>query len=197
MTGSRAGTRTWIDFWERLYTRDMIRKINDVVSQAQRRINTLFHNTAGRLHTALAQIRNNIRVAATEGQIIWELKIIQEHAYWERERRRRKAERIMDKFGEYLSRAVPLRVTPEKMIDIKRGMFSLDSVCDYYPHSLSDGHTAVALRSPSAEPGPFLQWDPNLDPRQHTLLQHDGAFYNIPPGYRPTGNYYLDPNRLV
>lgn len=197
MTGSRVGTSIWFSFWNSMYTYETLQVITSFVRQAQLRIETLFHNTATRLHTILNLIRNSVRFAATEAQIVWELEIIQEHAFWERERRRRKASRIMEKMRAHIQNTTYLVIDETKLTDMKRGIFSLDLVCDYYPHSLADGHTAIVLPLEQPEPRPWFQYDPTLDQRRETVFLHNAQHYRVAPGFRPVGNYQLDLTRLA
>ena len=197
ITASRVGSATWFSFWDSLYTHETLQVITSFVNQARRRIDSLFNKTATRLHTMLNLIHTSVRFAATAAQIIWELEIIEEHAYWEREHRRRKAARILEKMRAHIQNATYLVIDEDKLTDMKRGIFSLDLLCDYYPHTLADGHTAVVLPVGEPESTPFLQYDPSLDPRSGTVLIHNARHYRVAPGFRPTGNYYLDTTRLV
>lgn len=197
MTATRVGTCIWIDFWNRIYPREWAQPLNAFVWQALRRIDTLFRNTANGLHIMLTEKQNDIRYAATAAQITWELQIMEERALWHRDRRRRKAARIMEKLRANVQNALDVRITPDKMMDMKRGIFGLDPQCDYYPHRLDSGHTAVSLSFPSAEPEPQLTYDPTLDQYRESMVLHNGTWYRVPPGFRPAGNYELDPFRLI
>ncbi|KAJ5675084.1 uncharacterized protein N7477_005018 [Penicillium maclennaniae] len=197
ITASRVGSAIWYSFWDSLYTRETLQVITDFVNQARRRIDSLFNKTATRLHTMLNLIHTSVRFAATAAQIIWEMEIIEEHAYWEREHRRRKAARILEKMRAHIQNATCLVIDEDKLTDMKRGIFSLDVLCDYYPHTLADGHTAVVLPVGEPESLPCLQYDPSLDHRSGTVLIHNARHYRVAPGYRPVGNYYLDSTRLV
>jgi hypothetical protein len=197
MTASRVGAAIWFTFWDNMYTHETLSVITSYVNQARRRIQSLFNKTAARLHTMLNLIYDSVRFAATEAQIIWELEIVEEHAFWEREHRRRKAAKIFEKMRAHIQNATYLVIDEEKLMDMKRGIFSLDVVCDYYPHTLGDGHTAVVLPVADAESRPFLQYDPSLDPRIATVLIHNSRHYRVAPGFRPVGNYYLDTSRLA
>jgi hypothetical protein len=197
MTASRVGSAIWFSFWDTMYTYETLQVILRIVCQAQRKIETLFHTTSTRLHTMLNLIQNSVRHSATEAQIVWELEVIEEHAFWEREHRRRKASRIMEKMRVNIQNATYLVIDESKLTDMKRGIFSLDCVCDYYPHNLADGHTAIALPLGEREPRPFFQYDPTLNQTRSTVLLHNAQHYRVAPGFRPVGDYHLDTTRLA
>lgn len=196
LTATRMGTSIWLGFWNRMYPPIASRLLNVYVSQAVRRINTLFRNTADRLRDMLAQRQNDIRYAATTAQITWELQIMEEYAIWYRDRRRRKAQRIMDKLQSNIQNGLGLRVPPQKMIDMKRGIFGLDPICDYYPHRLDSGHTAVYLPF-MIEAGPPLVETPTAVRRHPMYTFYDGQWWEVPIGFCPVDGYEIDSSVLI
>lgn len=197
MTSSRMGTAAWLNFWSRVYTREFHRPLREIIFHAARRIDTLFRDTADRLRVMLYQRYNNIRYAATEAQIAWEMQILEESAVWYRDRRRRKAQRVMNKLQTNVQNVLDKRITPEKMIDMKREIFAMDSVCDYYPYRLELRNLTVSQASATPAPEFPIVYDPSLDPRRPSLVFHEGQWVEIPAGYRPAGDYVMDPTRLV
>jgi len=196
LTGSRVGYARFLSFWGMLYDNRSVRLFASVIRQAQRRIEPLFRDTASRLHTMLNIIRNNIRLAATEAQIRWELQLMEEYARSDCEERCRKAARIMRKMRRHIQNATGLAIDENKLTDMKRAIFSLDVDCNYYPHTLADEQTAVALPPVHPLPLPFFEYDPRMHPRRETILVHNGRYYVIAPGYRPIGDYQLETTRL-
>lgn len=189
MTATRVGTHRWIEYWHRFCGREETTRLTRTVSQAQRRIDDLFRDTAHRLHGMLTRKQREVRHAATQAQIDWILQVVEERAQYRCERRRRKACRIMDQLCDSIRHRTNVNITPDSdaMMQLQRGVFGLDSACDYYPHRLDSGHTTVVL--PWA--APHLLYDPNSAPAFVTRIHYNGTWHTIPPGFRPYGNYQL------
>lgn len=197
MSATRMGTSFWLGYWNQIYPPDQARRLSAFILQAGRRIDTLFRDTANRLHVMLAQRQNDIRYAATEAQITWELQIMEEHALWYRDRRRRKAQRIMDKLQSNLQNGLNMHVEPDRMIDMKRGVFALDALCDYYPRPQEIRHAASFQTPPATGPWSQVTFDPALNRRRSSSVVQDGRWRGMAPGYRPIGNYMVNPTRAA
>lgn len=197
MTATRIGTNTSFHFWTRIYPREVLDPLMRYVVQAIRRIDILFRNTANRLHSMLTQKQMDIRWAATQAQITWEMQVVEEHAYFHCDRRRRKARRIIEKMHDNVQNALNVPVTADKLMNMMRGIFGLDWACDYYPHRLETGHTRVVLPTEPPEQIPHLEYDPRQIPARESVVLVNDRWEAVDAGFRPIGNYELNPSRLL
>lgn len=197
MTATRMGTSFWLGYWNQVYPPDQARRLNALVLQAVRRIDILFRDIANRLHVMLAQRQNDIRYAASEAQITWELQIMEEHALFYRDRRRRKAQRIMDKLQSNLQNGMRMHVASNRMIDMKRGIFGLDAICDYYPRPQEIRHAAIIQGPAATGLGSQATFDSAVHRRRSSSEVQNGGWRGTAPGYCPTRGYMVNPTRVA
>lgn len=197
MTAARGGTFAWLRFWDRVYTREVFRPLNRMIVEANRKVDTLFRERADRIRVLIYQRYNYIRIAATQAQIDWELQILEEYLPQYRDRRRRKAQRIMNKLQTNLWNGLGIRITPGKMDELKSDLFGMLPNCDYDPEPRTPSEITASLPSTSTSSLPQLVFDPTLDRHRPHLLFFNGEWMEIPPGYRPADGYVMDPARLV
>lgn len=132
MRKSRVGFSYWLSFWQQLYERSLARSLGSIVSSARSKIDFLFRDVSRELQQVAARMEHAVTQAASEKEILNILERMEAQVGYLRNRRREKAQEIVDKMRAAIQ-AIPVIVSDELLDDMKRGIFALDVYCNYYP----------------------------------------------------------------
>lgn len=161
MRKSRMGFAYWVDFWERIYERPLARSLISRVSIMRAKVDTIFQKTSKELTHLTWEVERGIAAAGSEKEVLRLLERMETDVAAQRRRRRRSAQGLLDKLRDSIEQ-IPVDVTDELFDDLKRGVFALDSFCDYHP---GDPEAEKRDRQPRDEPldaEGFFEGDPEL-----------------------------------
>lgn len=129
---SRVGFIHWQAFWLRIYARPYGRMIATRVAVARFKIEQLFRFVAHLFQRFTQRTEECILQLHTEDPIWESMRILETTVVRWRHRRRKRAQKILNKMRLSIE-AIPVTISDDLFIDMKRGVFALDAVCDYHP----------------------------------------------------------------
>lgn len=129
---SRVGFIHWRAFWYQVYARPYGRLITRRVALARLQIEELFRFIARYFQRLTQHTEESMRRFQSEDPIWESMRILEITVVMWRHRRRKRAQEILNAMRSSLE-SIPIIVTDELFIDMKRGVFALDAVCDYHP----------------------------------------------------------------
>lgn len=161
MRKSRIGFAYWMAFWERIYERPLARALCSRISVALSKVDGLFQDASKELNELTWKVGRSITTAQSETEILKLLEQMEMDVAAHRRRRRKRAQGILKKLKASIE-DIPVDVSDELFDDLKRGIFALDTFCDYHP---GDPEAEERDRQPADEPlevEGFVEADPQL-----------------------------------
>ncbi|GAD94227.1 isoamyl alcohol oxidase [Paecilomyces variotii No. 5] len=178
MRKSRIGFAYWVDFWERIYERPLARSLISRVSIVRAKVDTIFQKTSKELTHLTWEVEKGIAAVGSEKEVLKLLERMETDVAAHRRRRRRSAQGLLDKLRDSIEQ-IPVDVTDELFVDLKRGVFALDPFCDYHP---GDPEAEERDRQPRDEPldaDGFFEGDPEFVYRPGFGLGFIGAVQRV------------------
>lgn len=129
---SRAGFDNWLSFWERVYQRELARKVASPVVHAYRLIDDLFRAVAQELKRVTQRCVNYVMQAQSAMDISRSIQLFDPVVRLWCRRRRKRARDILDGMRESI-KDIPMHVSDDFYTDVKRGVFALNERCEYHP----------------------------------------------------------------
>ncbi|OJJ46117.1 hypothetical protein ASPZODRAFT_117988, partial [Penicilliopsis zonata CBS 506.65] len=132
MRKSRIGFAHWMSFWEQLYSRSLARTLSLCVTSALTKVDMLFRCVSKELHFITDRTEAAVRQAESKKDIARILENMEAEVSVHREHRRRRAHKTLERLRANME-AIPVKVTDDFYVDMKRALFCLDPFCDYHP----------------------------------------------------------------